>query len=199
MKQSLKWILQPIKYLMNNKDPSECGLFFSFLRNLTADSRFPIWATETRREALVMKESNIKWLKIADLLYLTFINTHFQGLGHKCRQLWAMVCVYVSLAQYLKILRPYFICNILITTLIHALVRSLDFNFSYLVISGTKTNIGDITHNLIIWNTSHIWIVKTGWFQGINLHFIDSWLRVHFHQGHIFFIPPHPPKSRLPS
>lgn len=143
------------------------------------------------------KDSNIKWLKIADLLYLTFINRHFQELGHKFRQLWAMVCIYVSLAQYLKILRPYFICNILITTLIHSLVRSLDCNFSYLVIRGTKTNIGDIKHNLIIWNTSHILIVKTGWFHGINLHFIDSWLRVHFHQDHISFIPPS--KYRLPS
>ena len=52
---------------------------------MTADSHFPIWALEARREAIVMEESNIKWLRIADLLYLTFINMNFQGLGHECR------------------------------------------------------------------------------------------------------------------
>ena len=70
---------------------------------MTADSHFPIWVLEARREAIVMEESNIKWLRIADLLYLTFINMNFQGLGHECRQFWAIVYVHVSLAQYLKI------------------------------------------------------------------------------------------------
>lgn len=69
--------------------------------------------------------------------------------------------MYVSLPQYLKILRSYFISNVLITTLIHSLIRSLDCNLSCLVVSETKTNIGDIKHNLIIRNAFHILLVKT--------------------------------------
>lgn len=69
--------------------------------------------------------------------------------------------MYVSLAQCLKILSFYFISNVLITTLIHSLIRSLDCNLSCLVISQTKTNTGDIKHNLIIQNASHILLVKT--------------------------------------
>ena len=155
-----------------------------FLHVVTSDSHFPIGATEARREDIVMEKSNIKWLKIAGLLYLTFVNMEFQGLGHKCRQLWAIVYVYVSLAQYLKILRFYFICSVLITTLIHSLIRFLYCNFSYLVIWGPKTNIGDIKHNLIIWNPSHILMVTTGWFHRIKAaQFSDSCPRGHFHRS----------------
>lgn len=68
--------------------------------------------------------------------------------------------VYVS--QDFKIQRSYFTCNVLITTLIHSLIRSLDCNLSCLVISGLKTQIEDIKHNLIIQNASHTLIVKTG-------------------------------------
>lgn len=66
---------------------------------MTADSHFPIWASEARREAIMTEESHIKWLRIADLLYLTFVNMNLQGLGHEYRQFCAIVYVYVSLAQ----------------------------------------------------------------------------------------------------
>lgn len=76
---------------------------------------------------------------------------NFQCLSHECRQFFAIVYMFVLLAQYLKTLRSCFCSNVIITILISSLFRSLNCNLSFLVISGTKTNIGYIKHNLIIW------------------------------------------------
>jgi hypothetical protein len=132
-----------------------------FLHITTADSHFPTWAIETRSKATVTEPSNIMWLRIDDWSYFSLITYELsRTVSWMHTAMWPCLSVDIasSIAQNVEILFPF---NVIITTLIRSLFRSLDYNLSDVVMSGTSTHMEYIKHNFIMQLVSHNVIVKT--------------------------------------